>query len=653
MKRLLNNYLYIFTMHVLMLLVLSVLRGLTMYAVHDSMNEADIPLSLYMDSFLMGLRQDNIVVAYTSVLPFLMLTVSAVWYSIQQKVMRFTRWYYVVMHILLLLIVFSNIPYSKEFLHPVDLSALMLLNNGIEVVLMLLSDWHFYIYIIISAIFIPIYCHCINFIGKKFTKHVEKETRIVYAVPSVLLFLFVVALIVLSFRGFKTEGHPLNSTDAYISESHYINLCTQSPTLYFVNSISRYYRLNSVSFYSDDELDKNAKEFFGSTFVNVPWMHEVTATDSALFVGNKPNIVLIFLESMSTHYMQSFGQEKKLTPFLDSLYQNSLHFSNCYSAGFRTGQGILGTLCSWPSIMNRNITHEFRLSEFGGLATELSKEGYSTTCFISHDPNFDGLYDFLTRNGIRKLYSMNDYPADKSLGTWGVPDGFLYDFAINAINNKQLGYQNGKSNSNAPFFASILTISNHPPYDLPKDFHGTFDTDEYNAIQYTDNSLRRFFDKASREPWYDNTVFVLVGDHGLAMEKKQECELPDMINHVPLIVYGKGIPVREYTDVVSQNDIAATLLAMIGHSYTTNSLSYDVLNAKHEYIVYSDGEHIACRDKNYLFLFNYNNNVKKYYKVNGYCNVTPMEPNEHLSRMERYCFTTYQLELNQLKQRMQ
>lgn len=644
-----NKLLYILTMHLLMVLVLTLLRAVMMVVLNDSMNDVEIPSSLYVDAFIMGMRLDNIVVAYTSALPFLLLLMSSMKSSFSSPIMKFLRAYYIVVHMLVLFLTISNIPYSKEFLHPIDLSSLTLLNNGFATFHMLLSDWHFYTHILVIAVIAPLYVWIVLRIARRFAGRSDdkasssKVRNTLLAISSLLFIVF----LVLSIRGFKTAGHPLNSTDAYISENQFVNLCTQSPILYFVNSISRYYRLNSISFYEDDEMAKNKLEFFGKTEMSAPWMHHVDAPDSALLAGKKPNIVLIMMESMSTHYMQSFGQKERLTPFLDELYKKSLHFSNCYSAGFRTGQGILGVLCSWPSIMNRNITHEFRLSKFGGLASELSKEGYSTTFFVSHDPNFDGLYDFLGNNGIQKLYSMEDYPEERSVGAWGVPDDYLYGFALDAINNKKLG--NSSAKKDAPFFATILSISNHPPYDLPKTFRGRFDSDEYNAIQYADESLRQFFAEAERQPWFDNTIFVLVGDHGLAMEKTQECVLPDMINHVPLIFYSKLLPAGEYSDVVSQNDIAATLLSLIGHSYDTNSLSIDVLHNKRPYTIYSDGEHIACRSNTRLFLFNYNNNRKWYYRVTGYCKVEPIEPDDELLSMERYCLTTYQLELDQLK----
>lgn len=649
-----NKILYVLAMHALMVLVLTVLRAVMTVVLHGSMGDSDIPGSLYVDAFVMGMRLDNVVVAYSSMLPFVLALVAPVRSSFARPVMTFLRWYYAVIHTLLLLIAVANIPYSKEFLHPVDLSSLTLLNNGFATFEMLLSDWHFYVFLLVIIVVVPGYVWSLFRIGRKmermsFDSLAKRGRMVVKWGVNVLLFLLCAVFLFLSIRGFKTAGHPLNSNDAYISENHFVNLCTQSPALYFVNSISRYQRLNSISFYGDDEMARNLQEFFNPPSAEKPWMHHIAAPDSAILAGRKPNIILIMMESMSAHYMQSFGQEKRLTPFIDSLYQNSIHFSNCYSSGFRTGQGILGVLCSWPSIMNRNITHEFRLSKFGGLATELGKEGYSTTFFVSHDPNYDGLHDFLANNGIRKLYSLEDYPAEESVGAWGVPDGYLYNFALQAINNKQLGHQPGKASPDAPFFATILTISNHPPYDLPKTFRGRFDSDEYNAIQYADESLRQFFAQAERQPWFDNTVFVLVGDHGLAMEKAQECELPDMINHVPLIIYSKQLPAREYSDVVSQNDIAATLLSLIGHSYDTNSLSIDVLNNKRPFAIYSDGEHIACRSNQHLFIYNYNNNIKKYYNVTGYSQVAPAAPNDQLLRMERYCLTTYQLELNQLK----
>lgn len=639
-----RGYRYILTMHMVMLLVFTLLRLVTMCVLHFSMDDAGVAASDYAAALFMGIRLDNIVASYVTVVAFLMLQVMLLAPSLRTAVMHILKWYYAVCSSLLTAHTFANIPFCKEFNHPIDLTALRWLDNGTEVFSMLLRDWRFLTFGILVIALIPLCVWMSVRINRRFAGTILRHTRR----PNAAAFLAYAAFFVLSIRGFKTAGHPLNSTDAYITDNHYVNLCTQCPVLYFINSATRYQRLASVSFYTDEQLRRNAREFFGTTDMSAPWTHDVAPSDTARFAGSKPNIVLIFMESMSTHYMQSFGQKRQLTPFIDSLYQQSLHFSRCYSAGFRTGQGILGVLCSWPSFMNRNVTNEHRLAHFGGLPEELATMGYSTTCFVSHDPNFDGLYDFLTTNGIRRLYSMNDYPQDRSVGTWGVPDGYLYDYAVDAITRGDLGLQPG-TDRDAPFFAMILSISNHAPYDLPTDFHGRHDSAEYNALQYADESLRRFFDKARRQPWYDNTIFVLVGDHGLVMEKQQECELPDMINHVPLMIYGNGIAPQEYQGMVSQNDIAAVILSMLGHGYRTNSLATDVLSHERPYAIYSDGSWIACRDRQHLFLFNYNDDIRKYYRVTG-TRLQPVAPDRHLQTMERYCLTTYQLLLNQLKQ---
>lgn len=639
-------FLYVLRMHLGMLALLSFIRMVTMGVLRSDMDASGIGISQYAESLFIGLRLDNVVMTYVSLLPCLISLYVCYRHSALKSAQRFLRVYYGIICTVLPLHAIANIPFCNEYMHPIDISSLKWLDNGDEVLTMLLSDWSFLTYGIVMLIMIPLCIWGVMHISNApvaLNKQAERKSIITG-------FLVIAVLFLLGVRGFKVTGHALNSSNAYFTSNHYINLCTQSPALYFVNSVSRYQRLNSVSFYTAQELQKNMQEFYGTTDLKEPWKHQITAPDSALFAGKQPNIVLIFMESMSSHYLQAFGQQEPLTPFLNQLYDKSLHFSRCYSAGFRTGQGLLGVLCSWPSFMNRNITSEHRLSVFGGLPLELSDMGYSTTCFISHDPNYDGLYDFFSSNGIRRIYSMNDYPEEEYVGMWGVPDGYLFDAAIQAINRKELGYHN-ENQKDGPFFISILTITHHPPYDMPADFPLTYDDEDYDSVRYADECLRDFFEKACRELWYDNTIFVLVGDHGVSMEKQQECELPDMINHVPLLIFGKDIKAGEYDGMASQTDIAATVLSMLGHSYTTNSLSVDLLNHQRPYVIYSNGSWVACRDQKNLFLLNYIENVRRYYRVLPDGQVENVTPDAHLLEMERYCLTTYQLELEQLKNR--
>lgn len=134
-----------------------------------------------------------------------------------------------------------------------------------------------------------------------------------------------------------------------------------------------------------------------------PIARQINASDSL----RRPNIVLIFMESMSAHLMKRFGQQKELTPFLDSLYRQSLAFSNFYSSGIHTNHGMYATLYSFPSILKRNAMKGSVIPTYSGLPTILKEQGYRTMFFMTHESQYDNMNAFFvpmasTRSFLRK-----------------------------------------------------------------------------------------------------------------------------------------------------------------------------------------------------------------------------------------------------------
>ena len=157
---------------------------------------------------------------------------------------------------------------------------------------------------------------------------------------------------------------------------------------------------------------------------------------------------------------------------------------------------------------------------------------------------------FFRTNGYDEVFSQEDYPADKVVNSFGVQDDFLYDYAIPVLNQRAATGQ--------PFFATLLSISNHPPYVIPPFFHPKTSEPETQIVEYADWALRQFFEEARKQPWFDNTIFVLEGDHG-KLVGDAECELPESYNHIPLMIYSSRIHPEEKNTFGGQVDIQPTI----------------------------------------------------------------------------------------------
>ena len=154
-----------------------------------------------------------------------------------------------------------------------------------------------------------------------------------------------------------------------------------------------------------------------------------------------------------------------------------------------------------------------------------------------------------------------------------------------------------------PFFATLLTISNHPPYVVPEAFRDPALSEEEQIVRYADRCIGDFMEAAAREPWFDNTVFVFLGDHG-KLVGQADCELPERYNHIPLLVYSPRPTPRRLGQFAVQEDVGPTLLGLLGVSYVQNNFGTDLLREQRPAAFYTADKTIAARDSLHLYVFN-------------------------------------------------
>lgn len=338
------------------------------------------------------------------------------------------------------------------------------------------------------------------------------------------------------------------------------------------------------------------------------------------------------MESMSAKLMQAFGQAKTLTPYLDSLYHESLSFNNIYSAGIHTNHGLYSTLYSFPTIMKRNAMKGSVIPIYSGLPTVLKDNGYHNMFFMTHESQYDNMNAFFRTNGFDEVYAEENYPKEKIANHFGVQDDYLYEYALPILTQR--------ANEGKPFFATLLSISNHPPYIIPDYFHPKSEKIEDQIVEYADWSIRKFMTEAQKQPWFDNTLFVFVGDHG-KLVGTPENEMPEAYNHVPLLIYGKDIEARQHHDFGGQIDIAPTLLGILGIDYTQNNFGVDLLTEMRPCIFYTADNLIAARDSANLYIHSPETGQEfRYTLKEGKLQLS--DDNHTFQALKEYCFSMLQ-----------
>ncbi len=228
----------------------------------------------------------------------------------------------------------------------------------------------------------------------------------------------------------------------------------------------------------------------------------------------KKNVMIIILESFGNENIQ-----KGYTPFLDSLLQHSLYFKNGFANGRVSIDAVPSTLSSIPSLMSTSlISSRYSLNKVYGLPKIFKNQGYHTSFFhgaFNGSQNFD---QYCRIAGFDHYYGKDQYPYDDDSfdGKWGIFDEEFLQFFCEEIGT-----------FTEPFFTSVFTISSHQPFIMPEKYKGKFPkgkTKIHETIGYTDYALRKFFDKAKKQSWYNNTLFVITADHASPY-------LPDNVNN--------------------------------------------------------------------------------------------------------------------------
>lgn len=280
------------------------------------------------------------------------------------------------------------------------------------------------------------------------------------------------------------------------------------------------------------------------------------------------NIVVVTMESMSADFMARYGNDRGLTPTLDSIYTRGLAFDRLFAAGNRTVRGLEAlTLCRPPS-PGESIIKRPDNTGYDCVADAVSQMGYTPLFFYGGDSYFDNMESYFSGQGYRVVDKKSYGPGEIEFATvWGVCDEDAYNHMIRELDKAP-----------QPFMAHMMTTSNHRPYTYPDGRIAIPPTAKSRdgGVMYSDYALGRFLDEARRHKWFDNTVFLIVADH--CASSAGSTELPLSGYHIPAVVYAPGrIEPRMVGHTVSQIDLMPTLLALLGQPVGNRFYGRDAL----------------------------------------------------------------------------
>lgn len=398
-------------------------------------------------------------------------------------------------------------------------------------------------------------------------------------------FFYVLLLAVLSFG--KIGQFPLRWSDAFLLHDDFKANTALNPLQTFFSTLkirSNTYNLARVKFYYPVMSEWLGVKNPDSTVLDYERFYQPSDT-----MVNKPNIILVICESFSMYKSTMSGNPLNTTPYFNSLCENGLFFDRCFTPAFGTARGVWSTVTGLPDV--EEVSTASRNPAAVDQHTIINAfKAYQHYYFLGGDPTWANIQGLLSNNieGL-KMYSQSDFSA-KKIDVWGISDKnlFLESAAILGKETK-------------PFFAIIQTADNHRPYTIPSEDQEIFqkknlpettlhkygfeNNAEYNAFRYTDFCFQQFMEKASTQPYYKNTVFVFIGDHGIRGDAKGV--LPEAYTtegltpeHVPLLYYAPGfIQPRKVHDICSQVDLLPTLAGIMKQPFRYSGIGRNMFDS--------------------------------------------------------------------------
>lgn len=324
----------------------------------------------------------------------------------------------------------------------------------------------------------------------------------------------------------------------------------------------------------------------------------------------RKNVVIIIVESLSREFMAKYGASKSYTPFLDSLSSKALVCKNSFSNGTRSMEAIPAVLASIPHLVQDSYIYSaYQGNRINSIGSILVKEGYRTAFFHGGTNGTMGFDSFIKMAGFQKYYGRDEYNNDKDFdGLWGIYDEEFLHFTALKLDETP-----------PPFCAAVFTLSSHHPISVPPKHAGRFEGGTlgiHKGIKYVDYALSRFFDVASKMKWYNNTIFVITGDH-----IPDESEDPFYRNYigmfaVPIIFFLPDTSVQGTRNITTQHvDIMPSILDYLDYNgefisfgrsifdSTYTGYSYNYINDTYEIV--DDKYALHFNGDKSIGLFNY------------------------------------------------
>ncbi len=535
-------------------------------------------LSYSWDIFRGGLLFDTSAILYTNILYVMMMLIP--WYKKENNTYHLIcKWLYMVVNGLALAINLADAVYFQYTMRRTTTTVFQEFSNegnlGSIIGTEFLNHWYLVLLFVVVMLLLW-YCYARPHLDGR-TLHAPNTWR--YALTCQLSFVAFFPFCIAGMRGgFTTAVRPITVSNAnqYAARPVDAALALNTPFA-LIRSIGKNVFVVPPYFDNEEEMSR-----IYSPIHTIDTIGTIGTIDTIPPI--KKNVVILIVESFGREYIGALnkdledGKYKGYTPYVDALISKSTTFRYSFCNGRKSIDGMPSILSSIPMFVEPFILTPASMNDYTGIAGILGKEGYETAFFHGAQNGSMGFQAFAQKTGFQRYFGRTEYEAAKGTkdfdGTWAIWDEPFLQY-----------YAEQMSQMKEPFMTAVFTASSHHPFVVPESYQQQF-PEEHLAIQkcirYTDMAIGKFFETASKQPWFEHTIFVLTSDHtNMSDHDYYQTDLGGFCS--PIIIYEPSRPEGQMIDKIAQQiDILPTVLGMLGYQKPYFGFGIDVLNTPKE-----------------------------------------------------------------------
>ena len=432
----------------------------------------------------------------------------------------------------------------------------------------------------------------------------------------------------------KISWYPLRWSDAFFSTHAFSGQLATNPILYFFNTLKN----------KDETFDIPAardsyplmSEYLAVDNPDPDKLNYIRSVDFNSDPGQmEPNVVVVILESFASYKSGLGGNPLNPTPNLDRLAREGYFFNNFFVTQTGTARSVWTFITGIPDIeLNKTSSRNPLIVDQHTIINAF--ENHQKFYFLGGSASWANIRGLLSANIPQlEIYEEGSYTSPR-VDVWGISDLSLFEEAHYVLKNVD-----------GPFFAIIQTSGNHRPYTIPEDNQGFIilspddlehevtdygfnSLEELNSFRFMDHSIGHFIKIAKQEPYFDNTLFVFFGDHGIqASTGKHTAKSEEQLRlsglRVPLVMYGKGIIAepKTFTKVASQVDVLPTIASVTQTDYIGSTMGRDLLDERFDdnryafTIEHGGGRVIGLLNDEYYFMMRFDGADAKLHRLDS------------------------------------